>query len=60
MRQQLNRDNVQGRKKGLKRNNGTLSAGKWKNYKGKQHHNGKNEGNINKEVKWDGPGNGEH
>ena len=31
MRQQLNKDNVQARKKGLKRTNGTLSAGKWKN-----------------------------
>jgi len=28
-----------------KRNNGTISAGKWKNYKGE------NEENINKEVK---------
>jgi hypothetical protein len=28
-----------------------LSAGKWKNYKGKQNHKGKNGENINKEVK---------
>ena len=45
LRQQLNNDNVQARKKSLIRNNGTISAGKWKNYKGE------NEENIIKEVK---------